>query len=271
MRFKNLPIGVAVSLLVIAVTAVAADTDAINPAPTPADWAAIGKLPDWSGVWTPDIGDQNRQIQSNPPPWKPEAAAQIEALTAEEKAGRPRGLFVDCLPEGMPTWMMISHNAFEALMTPGRVTLLGESDSDRLRRIHTDGRAHTADPDPTFFGESIGHWEGDTLVVDTTGVLPEAYLAISEAVGIPNNGDLHVVEHIHLVGPNTLHDDLEITAPRLLTAPWKTTRIYYRRRAKKYDIVEGECIQGNFKEGVDAKGNAVFVPVPVVDGNVRLP
>ena len=244
----------------------AADAPVINPPPTATDWVDMAKLPDWSGVWTPDIDDQAGQEDSNPPPWTPQAAKQIAAMVAEERAGNPRGLFVNCLPEGMPSWMLISHNAFEVLMTPGRVTLLGESDSGRLRRIYTDGRAHLADPDLTFHGESIGRWDGNTLVVDTTGVLPEALVAVSESVGLPNNGDLHVVERIHLAGPDTLHDDLEITAPHVLGGTWKTTRIYYRQRARKYDIVEGVCLQGGLAERKDKDGNAVFVPLTHDDG-----
>ena len=242
-------------------------TGTVNPPPKPGDWAAIAKLPDWSGVWTPYISDQDKRIRTDPVPWQPKVAEQISAMVAEEKAGRPKGLFIDCLPEGMPTWMLITHNAFEFLFTPGRVTLLGEMDGNRLRRIYTDGRPHPADPDPTFHGHSIGHWEGDTLVVDTIGVLPQAYLAVSEAVGIPNNGDLHVIERIHLTAPDVLHDDLEIIAPHVLTAPWKTTRIYFRQRARKYDIVEGVCLQGSFAERQDDRGNAVFVPIPHADGN----
>src|ERR1700689_2616173 len=249
--------------------ALAADKDPINPAPTAQDWQALAKLPDWSGVWTPVISDQVAQEKSNRPPWKPPIAKQIEHMYAEEDAGRPFPIIDHCFPTGMPSWMLITHNAFEILFTPGRVTILGEGDGNRLRRIYTDGRPHPADPDPSFHGDSIGHWDGDTLVVDTVGVLPQSFLAVSEAGGIPNNGDLHVVERLQPAGPDTLHDDLEITAPHVLTAPWKTTRIYYRQRAKKNEIVEGECLQGSFKDGVDAKGNAIFVPLPLVDGNPR--
>jgi hypothetical protein len=239
----------------------------LNPPPSARDWAALARLPDWSGVWTPFISDQARRIVSDAVPWQPKVAEQISAMRAEEQAGRPRGLFVDCLPEGMPTWMLITHNAFEFAFTPGRVTILGEMDGNRLRRIYTDGRPHPPDPDPTFHGHSIGHWEGATLVVDTVAVLPQAYLAVSEAVGIPNNGELHVVERLHLAKPDELHDELEIFAPHVLTAPWKTTRIYFRQRARKYDIVEGVCQQGDYAERLDKHGNAVFVPIPHADGN----
>ena len=252
--------------------AVAASADLVNPPPAATDWTALAALPDWSGVWNPDITDQNAENVRNPPSWNPAAAAKIAALQAREQAGDPKGLFVNCLPEGMPSWMLISHNALEFVFSPGRVTLLGESDSNRLRRVYTDGRGHPDDPDLTFHGHSIGHWEGEVLVVDTVGVLPETYLALGEAVGVPNNGDLHVVERIHLKGPDTLVDELTIDAPHVLAKPWTTSRIYYRQRARKFDIVEGVCLQGSFLEDKDKAGDAVFTPTPQTDqGNPALP
>jgi hypothetical protein len=233
----------------------------INPPPTAKDWADLAKLPDWSGVWNPKITDQDAQIKTNPLPWTPKAAAQIEKMFAEEKAGRPPPIFVNCLPEAMPSWMLVTHNAMEFLFTPGRVTILGESDGNRLRRIYTDGRGHPDDEELTFHGHSIGRWEGDTLVVETVNVLPQAYLAVSEAAGVPNNGDMKIIERIHLAGPDILHDDLEIFAPKILTAPWKTTRIFFRQRARKFDIVEGVCLQGSYSERVDADGNHVLVEI----------
>jgi hypothetical protein len=270
MRFWLLSRAVA-ACLALGFAAGPAAAGAVDTPATEADWAALAKLPDWSGTWVPDITDQGKRIKTDPVPWTPAAARQIAEMNAEEKAGKPRGLFVNCLPEGMPSWMLISHNALEILYSPGRVTLLGESDGNRLRRIYTDGRGHPADPDPSFHGDSIGHWEGDTLVVDTVGVLPQTLLAVSESVGVPNNGDLHVIERLHLAGPDTLHDDLEIGAPHVLSRPWKTTRIYYRQRARKYEIAEGECLQGMFTNGTDKDGNAVFVPVPQENGNPKPP
>ncbi|HEX3914193.1 MAG TPA: hypothetical protein VHW71_11840 [Steroidobacteraceae bacterium] len=240
--------------------------DAVNPAPTLRDWQALAKLPDFSGVWTPVISDQVAQERTNPPPWKPQIAGQIEHMYAEEKAGRPFPIIDHCFPTGMPSYMLITHNAFEILMTPGRVTLLGEGDGNRLRRIYTDGRPHPADPDPSFHGHSIGHWQGNTLVVDTIGLLPQAYLAVNEAVGVPNNGDMHIVERFHLLDAVTLADDLEISADKLLSKTWKTTRKYYRQRAQKYDIVEGVCEQGSYTETVDKDGNSIFAPIKFHNG-----
>jgi hypothetical protein len=233
----------------------------VNPAPTAQDWTDLGKLPDWSGVWNPKISDQDAQVKTNPPPWNEAAARKIELMFGEEKAGRPRLIFSNCLPEAHPSWMLVTHNAMEILFTPGRVTMLGESDGNRIRRIYTDGRTHPEISDPTFHGHSIGHWEGDTLVVDTVDILPQAPLAVSEAAGLPNNGGMHVIERIHLADKDVMHVDLEIIAPKILTRPWKTTRIFFRQRARKFDIVEGVCETGDLAERVNADGDYIFVPV----------
>lgn len=225
-----------------------------------ADPSGARAEPDLSGVWIPDVGDQSRQETANMPPWTPEVLVQVKHLIAEEKAGRPFLVLSHCLPHGMPSWMLMTHNAFEVLVTPGRITLLGEGDGNRMRRIYTDGRGHPEDPDPTLHGHSIGHWQDDTLVVDTVAILPQSYIAISEAIGIPNNGDMHIVERFHLGGANVLHDDMEITAPKVLTATWKTTRIFRRYPARHFDITEGECQQEELVPAKDAAGNDIFVP-----------
>ena len=249
----------------------AAERPVLNPAPTAKDWADIGKLPDWSGVWTPNISDQDRKAKTDMPPWNPKAMEQVNWMLAEEKAGRPPPIFVNCLPEAMPGWMLVSHNSMEVLMTPGRVTMLGESDGNRLRRVYTDGRPHPKDVEETFHGHSIGRWEGDTLVIDTVGVLPQAWLATAEHLGVPNNGDLHVAERIRVEG-NYMRDEMTITAPNVLTKPWKTVRSYVRTRNRGHEITEGQCIQGNFAPKTDANGFQIFVPIPhEVGGNYPAP
>jgi hypothetical protein len=238
--------------------------DVVDPAPTAGDWANLGKLPDWSGVWIPE--SYMDTIARSPPPWKPQVLKDIETLKAQEAAGHPKGLYTNCLPEGMPSFMIMTLNATELLYTPGRVTILNEFDGNRQRRIHTDGRGHPEDPDLTFNGHSIGHWQGDTLVVDTVAILPETYLPISQAVGIPNDGDVHIVERIRLTEPNHLVDELVIEAPHVLAAPWRVTRNLTRSRERRFEITEGSCRQGDFAEGRDAQGHAAFLPLQHDDG-----
>ena len=235
------------------------------------DWAALGKLPDWSGVWVPDVTDQKRQETANRPPWTAKVAAEMIRLEQESRAGRPFLVLHDCLPYGMPSLMLMSHNTMEVLFTPGRVTMLGESDGNRLRRIYTDGRKHPDDPDLTAHGHSIGHWEGDTLVIDTTGIKPQSYLAISEDVGVPTDGDAHVIERIHLKGPYVLADDLTIEAPKVLTGPWRTTRLWTRVRGETNDIVEGACVEGMVRAAKDANGHEVFEPAPIAKDGSTVP
>jgi len=236
-----------------------------NPVPTASDWAKLARLPDWSGSWNPSLVRQYEEIEKNPVPWNAGAAEEIARIAADATSGHPHELFENCLPQGMPSWMLITHNALEFLFTPGRVTILGESDGNRIRRIYTDGRQHPHDPDLTFHGRSIGRWEGGTLVVDTIGVLPQTYIATGESLGVPNNGEMHIVEHIHLAGSDILQDDLEITAPRVLKGTWKTSRIFFRQRARKFDIIEGVCLQGSLLSGVDKNGNAIFAPLPEIE------
>src|SRR4030081_1309100 len=81
----------------------------INPPPAAKDWADLAKLPDWSGVWNPKITDQDAQVKTNMPPWNSKAAELIKWQLAEERAGRPPPLFVNCLPEAMPAWMLVTH------------------------------------------------------------------------------------------------------------------------------------------------------------------
>jgi hypothetical protein len=86
--FRALPL-VTLGLGLLVAPASFADEPALNKPPTRADWLKLSTLPDWSGVWNPNISDQNAQIKTNPVPWKPEVQARIDHLAAEEKAGRP--------------------------------------------------------------------------------------------------------------------------------------------------------------------------------------
>ena len=273
MRFRLRAIVLA-SLLVAALgicPAALAGEPIINPPPAARAWSDLAELPDWSGVWVPDRKHPNFRFGSVPGPWTPAAAAYLREQLALVKAGKPNNIYINCLPEGMPSLVTMARSASEFLFTPGRVTILGENDSQRIRRIYTDGRAHPDDPDLTFSGHSIGHWDGETLVVDTVGILPQVFLPLGQAVGIPNNGGMHIVERIRLVEPDRLENEIEIHAPKVLMAPWRITKSLVRSRARANDIIEASCRQGEFHEAIDAYGNHVFIPTQVESGGARLP
>jgi hypothetical protein len=105
---------------------------------------------------------------------------------------------------------------FEIIQLPGRVIMLFEF-SHYVRQIYTDGRKHNTDLGPTWLGDSIGHWDGDTLVVDTIGFNDKTWL---DRAGHPHSTDLHLVERIRRVDPKTMTDDITIEDPKAYTKPW---------------------------------------------------
>ena len=136
----------------------------------------------------------------------------------------------------------------EFLFTPGKVTVAIEAYS-QMRRIFVDGREHQEDPDPTYQGDSIGHWEGDTLVVDSIGFIPNSYIA----PGVHHSDEMRIEEHIRRVAPDTMEIRQTIIDPKALLEPWTVTRVY--KRHTDWDIKEYICNQNN-RDSADAEGRA---------------
>jgi hypothetical protein len=108
-----------------------------------------------------------------------------------------------CLPSGMPRSMDPPNSLpIQILINPGQITILFEEFND-FRIIHMDQKTHPEDPDPSFFGHQIGHWEGDTLVVDSIGFTEETVI---DSVGMPHSDAMHIVERIRRTGPDALED-----------------------------------------------------------------
>lgn len=180
-------------------------------------YQSIAKLPDWAGTWAkPDHRPAKGSPESSPPfrpDYKPVVLAQAQKGNAEM-----------CLPGGMPVIMGVPLG-YEFLFTPGRVTILIE-EGPSIRRVFTDGRGHSADPDPTYNGESIGHWEGATLVVDTTSIRPKSQIFM----GVKTSGQTHVVERIHLIDHDHLAVETLVEDPIALTMPWRYSWTYVRSK-----------------------------------------
>ena len=180
-------------------------------------WAAIAKLPDWSGTWAlPDKAFTQAMAPGG------------MARGAKYKPGfikpgpRGKGNSEMCLPTGMPGIMALPIG-FEFLFTPGRVTVIVE-EGPLVRRIFTDGRAHSEDPDITYAGESVGHWEGQTLVVDTIGISPKSQFFL----GPRTSGKTHITERIQLQDKEHLRIETVIEDPEALSEPWRYTLTYNR-------------------------------------------
>ena len=110
----------------------------------------------------------------------------------------------------------------EIMQVPGRVVMLFEYDHF-VRQIFTDGRQHPQDMPPSWMGDSIGKWEGNTLVVDTVGFNDKTWL---DLVGHPHTDALHLVERLRRVSHDTMTIDISIDDPKAYTRPWVAHSIY---------------------------------------------
>ena len=216
-------------------------------------YAGLDKLPDWGGVWTVEF-TPGAASRGEPPHLKGQYLKDYDAWRAQVKANNgvvpAAGSY--CLPPGMPRMMTVGQYPIEFLFTPGRVTMHFEAWM-QWRNIFTDGRGHADDPDPTYSGDSIGHWEGDTLVVDTVGVKDTTPLV----TGMKHSDKMHVVERMHLDPKDRDHLLVEtlIEDPLALEKPWSTT--VRLKRVRDGELLEFVCAE-NDRNPVDAEGRVQF-------------
>lgn len=139
-----------------------------------------------------------------------------------------------CAPYGIPR-LMNHVGPFEILQSKNRVLMLFET-GNAMRQIWMDGRGHPEDLDPSWMGHAIGHWDGDTLVVDTVGLTDKSWL---DTAGHPHSDALHVIERIRRVDHDTLENTLTFDDPKTYTKSWSSTIIYKLRPdwSLKEDIV----------------------------------
>jgi hypothetical protein len=123
----------------------------------------------------------------------------------------------------------------QIVQAPGQVIMLFEYDHF-VRRIYTDGRAHDMDQGPLWMGDSIGKWEGDTLVADTVSFNDKSLI---DRVGHPHSDALHVVERVRRVDQNSLEIGLTVEDPKAFTKPWNTKLIFESK--PDWKIMEQIC------------------------------
>jgi len=237
----------------LAAAAPAAADDVFPAARPKGHYADLDKLPDWGGVWTLEFGKGN---PPNPAP-EPKGAYKAHYLALKAQADANHGEFPRegrsyCAPPGMPYQMGLAQYPIEFLFTPGRVTMLMEAWT-QWRRVYTDGRGHPADLEATFYGDSIGHWDGQTLVIDTVGIKPGALIS----AGIGHSDKERISERIHLspTDPDQLVDELTVTDPEALEKPWAV--VYRYRRHREWELLEFACAE-NDRNPVNANGTAGF-------------
>jgi hypothetical protein len=217
-------------------------------------------LPDWSGIWQMQGGTVFDAATMTPkgvgtgtpnarefPPYTPE----FEKLYLENIKKVADGTFPDPVntcgtPHGWPRAINLP-DVYEFVVRPEQTWILGEN-GPNIIRVYTDGRKHPPAEDlwPTYSGDSVGHWEGDTLVFDT--VSPKGWLidkdVIVDRTGLILSEQLHTVTRIRKIDDMTLELQMTLDDPKALKAPWTITKRYRKAPAgtRAYDY---GCAENN--------------------------
>ena len=145
----------------------------------------------------------------------------------------------NCLPFGMSRNINSPHGT-QILQSPDAVAFLFEQNT-WFNVVYMDGRPHPKDLEPTWFGHSIGKWDGDTLVVDTVGFNGKTRL---DTLGHPHSDQLHVIQRLTLKDTDHMNYEVTIDDPKFYTRPWTNTRTYWRMPHGQ-ELIEYSCEENN--------------------------
>ena len=205
---------------------------ALSAAARGQDAARSGSAPNISGVWLVEKFAPILFPKGGAPlqPW-----AEMKLKATNPQTDDPN---LACLPEGVPRFMISVPYPMEIFQGPASVLIIHEGTSV-MRQIHM-GRQHPKDLDPTYAGDSIGKWEGDSLVVDTIGFNDKTWL---DGGGIPHSTALHVVERIRRIDHDTLVDQFTIDDPMAYTKAITVQQVY--KLKPDWEIHEYVCEENN--------------------------
>jgi hypothetical protein len=189
--------------------------------------------PDISGTWSPVRaatagGKRNVDFPA------PDKIPFQQATKARYESSKPMSdLEAGCVPRGAVRYTTTAMLPLDIVQTPQKTLFLFNQHS-AFRRIYTDGRKHPENQTPSYFGHSIGRWEGSTLVVDTVGEKESTWLSVTDK-GLPHSDALHVTERIRLIEDGKyLESEITVEDPKAYTAPMKVVR-YWERTANVVD------------------------------------
>jgi hypothetical protein len=206
----------------------------------------VPKLPDGkvdlSGVWTGG-GDGGIERLLKPGELDNILTPWAKKLYAERKATDGADPYYYCMPGGPLritggfAWRLVQHPTTNST----HIFMLQEGNAHTYRQIFMDGRKHPEDPSPTWYGHSIGRWQGDTLVVDTIGVNDKFWL---DTEGTPHTEQLHMVERYTRPNFTTLRREVTLEDPGAFTRP-VTVTFTARLGTPDSEILEYFCIENN--------------------------
>jgi hypothetical protein len=227
----------------------AAKVGAASPAGlAPNGYSGTG-LPDWTGAWDivggrvfdptakPAPGVPPEEAREYPPynaAWEKKYEAEIE----RHKQGIGDDPLANCTPHGFPRMVGGGGGPIEFIVTPKETWMIWEYMS-QIRRIYTDGRPHPPEEQlyPMWMGHSVGHWEGQTLVIDTISLRESVF----DRTGAPHSDQIHVTERWTKLADGSLQDKLVVYDPVAFTKPWNVTRRFERLKGKAAKFEDLYC------------------------------
>jgi len=209
---------------------------ALSPAPRGQGAARPGSAPDISGVWLVEKF-QPVLFPNGGAPLQPWAETKLKATNAQTDDPN-----LACLPEGVPRYMISVPYPMEIFQGSASVLIIHEGTSV-LRQIHMS-RQHPKDLDPTYAGDSVGKWEGDTFVVDTTGLNDRTWL---DTAGHQHTDEMHLTERF-VRTPTTINLEYTIDDPKMYSKPWVQQRIIRPLPPAAHglpELIEYSCEENN--------------------------
>ena len=222
--------------------------------------AATAPRHDISGIWDPgNNGIQPMGPQAMPDDGKlehqlPFTPLGLEALNTHKPSNGVRSVLpadtndpvVYCDPQGMPREDLYELRTTQILQTPLNVVILYQF-GKTWRVVWTDGRELPKDPEPRWYGYSVGQWEDEyTFVVQTTGTDERTWV---DRAGRPHSGDLRVEERFHRVDHDTLELSMTIDDPKMYTKPWVAlNKLRFKLKPPNFDVREMICSPSEFAE-----------------------
>ena len=236
-----LAVGASIAVALFSVADRPAEGQAYTPPRTP-----DGK-PDLHAIWqvlnTADVNIQDHAassdgpggetvVQGNEIPYQPWALAKKKQNFDNRLNGDPgRKCYLPGIPRA--TYMPFP---FEIFQTPGHVFFAYEF-AHVTRMVYTNGTKHLEDVD-FWMGDSRGHWEGDTLVVDVTNYNDFTWF---DRAGNFHSDALHVVERYTRLGPDHMQYEATVEDPKVFTRPWKMSMLLYRRKEPNVQLLDYQC------------------------------
>jgi hypothetical protein len=186
---------------------------------------------------------------TNPTILKPWVVERMRKDNAEVLAGKKAFTPLSfCMPAGVPAFHLGGFSPLYLIQKPSEVVMIYQY-GQQVRHVYLDV-PHSANPKPSWYGESIGNYEGDELVVDTIGLNDKTFV---DNFRTPHTKKLHVVERFKLVeGGKVLRVNISFDDPDAFNAPWSVMQRYDR-------------IQGSLEEEICAENNQQFFAVPVAN------